>query len=196
MKRNASLLAAVVTLGLVVLLAPSPASADTYTYTGLEFTSFFLLGDCHCTVTGYFTAPTLAVNTTTIVSPTSFDFDLGGGGDLFSSTPPPLVEVSVNDFFITTDASGAIVSWFIDISNDVFGELSICSDPTSPSGYSCSSGDAFYFSPPGVGGGESYNATPGSWGPDKTSATPEPAVAELVGVAALAGLLAIAFRRV
>ena len=193
--------ALIAALSLAGLAAPKLAQADTtYTYTGAAFSSFeFLTCPADCSIDGSFTAPTLAANTTTAVSPSSFDFHVAPGGADFPSTLPPPFPVAVNDFFITTDSSGAIVSWFISLSEFGGQSLNICSAPVSTAIYSCSTGDGYGDNPGGITPGiEAFNSTAGTWTtPTTTTGTPEPSslvllFSALVALALLSRKLALA----
>ena len=185
--------ALIAALSLVGLATPKLAQADTtYTYTGNAFTTFDGLFPCTgCSITGSFTSPTLAPNTTTAVTPTSFDFNVSGGAD-FSSALTGILTVDVSDFFITTDGTGAIESWFISLQEFDGLSLNSCSAPAVTTVYNCTTGDGFGDNPPGITpGSSSFNRTAGTWTMSTTqTGTPEPSTLLLLG-AALAGLAAL-----
>jgi hypothetical protein len=146
------LLAALMVAGPLIL--GSAASASTmYTYTGNPFTA-----GATGSVSGEFTVSSpLGSNFNGAVTPTQFSFS-GGQFSLDSSSSPAYV------FDIQTSGAGAIIAWFIGISN---GLTSIA---TNNFGDSANMGFSF--------GGNSFS--PGTWSvSDSPSATPLPAALPL-----------------
>jgi hypothetical protein len=95
-------------IGLLFFGLCSLVQADEiYTYTGNPFTTFSGTGcETECSVSGYFdVAVPLADNLFDIeIYPTTFDFD-------------GITQATAEYFLVTTDATGEIVSWQIDIQN-------------------------------------------------------------------------------
>jgi hypothetical protein len=163
---------------LAALLLPLPAFADTftYTYTGNDFTvvqGSYTLTD---SVTGEFALSAPLSDTTSYDAiPTSFSFS-DGIQTITNSTPG----ISVFGFDVTTDASGDIVSWLIDIgvltnsgSGNYFTSLSTAnvSNGAIDSGYN-----------PFTGNEGSIRNDPGTWTvTDNPAATPEPSSLILLG---------------
>ena len=90
------------------------ANPVVYTFTGTPFTNFLGLS-CppHCAISGSFTVPSaLPANLlATFVTPTSFSFSDGVGGLTIDSADLGVV----SSFLLTTDATGAIDQWQVDL---------------------------------------------------------------------------------
>jgi len=125
-------------LSLMALVAPKSARSDsTYTYTGPQFTIFVGSASCGtvCSIDGSFTlsAP-LAPGTTTLETAAtlkSFDFFISTAGTPAVTNTNGAVIFPAGSFSLTTDASGQITDWLIELFRPATGDiLFTCVEPT------------------------------------------------------------------
>jgi hypothetical protein len=168
---------------LVVILGMSPASAATYDYTG----SVFMFVESPYTTTdsisGYITFATpLPDSSGSLASFTPTDFSFSDGVQTISYANSSSDPSFSNDVFqFTTNASGAIIGWNIQIWNDGSTEV-IQTQNSSTQDDEGESGAGFGFN----------NGTPGSFLP-ATAATPLPSTWMLL-IAGFVGLGFFAYR--
>lgn len=184
---------------LMVGLAQSArATPITYTYTG---NTFHYIGGC-CgvsNVSGSFTlAALLAPSTTQTLEPdtaggTVLDFTFTDGRTVWDTgnyiMNNGLYELAATQFTVTTNAAGAIVSWFVNI-NASFGYVDTCFGVSGPPDAGCPSDSTNVF--------YNYDAytlseyyEPGTW---TRTGSPEP-TSFLLLVTGLLGLATIVLRR-
>ena len=172
----------------------------TYTYTGNHF-SYDGDGPSVTHVSGYFTvASPLAPSTTLTLEPytaggTVLNYDFTDGRttwDIGNYVLSTAFQVANTQITVTTDASGAIASWFVNL-NSSTGWIYSCDLSSSlPSGACPSDSTNVYnnydaYLLPGV-------YTPGTWVESGQTSIPEPTSALLLG-AGLLGLGTMALRR-
>jgi hypothetical protein len=178
-------------IGLLALLSPSAVLADsTYTYTGNAFNSFaYLSCPPYCALTGSMTLATpLAPDLSSgVIVPTSWSFSPGGGivFDNTNSVGTP--------FVISTDASGAIIGWYMDVANGTgdfqtwtAGTCAIapCTSPVSGNWYTSSTpvySGGLIAGYPSAGWSVVGTQLPGTWTASTTAPVPEPSSLLLLG---------------
>lgn len=94
-----------------ILALPMMASSVTYTYTGNDFQSASAPYTTSDFVSGYFTLPTALGDNLTDDSITPASYSFSDGVQTISSSSPP-TDVT---FDVSTDASGNINGWFINL---------------------------------------------------------------------------------
>jgi hypothetical protein len=155
----------------------SAARADeTYTYTGLDFqtaTGPYTLSDF---VSGFFTLAAPLGDNVNLASVTPTSYSFSDGVQAFASlSPPPDVT-----FKISTDASGNIVGWFINLENPSgFNQISTETSPNREDLGASSGGEGLNFFDQGTWQASSSGTSP----------TPEPRTISwmLVGLLASGG---------
>jgi hypothetical protein len=156
---------------LVVILGMSPASAATYDYTGNDFTSTSSPYTSTDFISGYITFATpLPDSSSSLESFTPTDFSFSDGVQTISyanSHADP--SFSSDTFEFTTNASGAIIGWNIQIWNGEFSAL-LQSQNSGTQDDEGISGDGFGFN----------NDNPGKFLPATVAATPLPTTLPLL----------------
>ena len=184
-------------IGLASLSIAGAASAQaTYTYTGNRF--LYIGGCCGVSkVSGFFTVSSVLAASTTFSNLASVitNYDFTDGRNIWipgnypgGPTPPFFV---ANEFAITTNASGNIVDWQVNlVSNSPVSNIT-----TQSLSYAGVGGlldgtnvwadyDAYSFAP---GNGNGQRGVPGTWTTDAVPATvPEPASLALLATGLLA----------
>jgi len=154
----------------------APVFADNiYTYTGNAFTYFGGSDQCpsFCSVTGSFTvaAPLTADMPLTAITPESFSFT--DGSNIITQA-----NVGVGNSFIEvgTDASGAIVSWNVILTEgwppNIVTQNYLDADPSSPAYGSMIQDDETVQDE--FIDGYAFNQNPGTWTETDPTSTPEP----------------------
>jgi hypothetical protein len=161
-----------------LLLLPVALRADTYTYTGNDFTTVTGSYTTSDKITGSFTiAGTLADSTATLISPSAFSFSDGLAPAITQAT-----SIHFEDpMSVTTNASGQIIAW--DFSFTLYTAQYLTTNfkdggDQDLAGYGTSTAE----------GGGSPTTPQGSWvdSTTTTSAVPEPSSFALMSAALLA----------
>ena len=148
-----------------ILALPLMASSVTYTYTGSDFQSASSPYSTSDFVSGFFTLPA-ALGDNLVddsITPTSYSFS-DGVQTISSASPPPDVT-----FEVSTDASGNINGWFINLLFlSPFDEISTETTPNQEDFGTSSGGEGLEFDEAGTwvmtGGGTSTVPEPGNLG--------------------------------
>jgi len=164
-------------IGLILFFGlQAAARADvTYTYTGLDFqvaTGLYTLNDF---VSGFFTLASPLGDNLVLANETPATYSFSDGVQTFSSLSPP----SDVTFKISTDGSGNIVGWFINLENPSgFNQISTATSPNQEDLGAASGGEGFNFFDEGT-----WQASAGG------TPTPEPRTVSwlLLGLLAAAG---------